>query len=145
MSGFQQRASGTHRGHLVPRPALTAGGPTIPFLIMMTGIVSTWLAVIVGLALDGTFHAPPASPPVATLLGIAVPPLVFARASAPSSNAGRRSSMVRSYSQSPSSSRSLKPLVTASPDPTVRICSSSQRRKARLSRRSNCGPVPTSQ
>lgn len=77
MSGFRQRASGGHAGHLIFKPAQTAGGPTVPFLIMMAGIVSTWLALIVGLALDGTFHAPPTSPPIATLLGIAVPPLVF--------------------------------------------------------------------
>lgn len=51
--------------------------PSTEFKISAVLLVSGWLAIIVLLASGGTFVTPPTSPPIATLLAISAPPLIF--------------------------------------------------------------------
>lgn len=59
-----------------PRPPAAGSSPS--FLVGAALFVFAWLSVIITLAAQGVFHAPPQTPPLAILGAIGLPPLVFA-------------------------------------------------------------------
>ena len=59
------------------RPPMRPASPSRAFVAGTAAVAALWLAVITALAASGAFRAAPGDPPVATLLAVAGPPLVF--------------------------------------------------------------------